>query len=135
VSGQFKKKVLTPCQILSSRIEGDFAYLKLDGVESIEDTADLIGKEFVIGSEQLIQPGEGAYYPFQIIGLEVFDEQNQYLGKVTDVYINPSQSIYEIKSGKREYFVPATKNFIKKIDLVGKKITIHIIDGMLDEIK
>ncbi len=124
--------MLTPYQIASSRIEGDFAYLKLEGVESIEDTAELVGKEFVIGSDQLIQPGDGAYYPFQIIGLDVFNEENQYLGKLTEIYINPNQSIYEIKSGKKEYFVPATKNFIKKIDLVGKKIIIHVIEGMLE---
>jgi 16S rRNA processing protein RimM len=123
---------LTPCLIVSSRIEGDFAYLKLEGVESKENTAELIGKEFVIGYDQLIQPGDGAYYPFQIIGLDVFDEEDQFLGKLTDVYINPNQSIYEIKSGKKEYFIPATRNFIKKIDLVGKKIIIHVIEGMLD---
>ena len=123
---------MTPCQIASSRIEGDFAYLKLEGVESIEDTAELIGKEFVIGSDQLIQPGDGAYYPFQIIGLDVFNEENKYLGKLTEIYINPNQSLYEIKSEKKEFFVPATKNFIKKIDLVEKKIIIHVIEGMLD---
>lgn len=123
---------MTPCKIISSRIDGDFAYLKLEGVETKEDTAELIGKEFVIGPDQLIQPGEGAYYPFQIIGLDVFDEEDQFLGKLTDVYLNPNQSIYEIKSGKKEYFVPATRNFIKNIDLIGKKIIIHVIEGMLD---
>lgn len=77
-------------------------------------------------------PGEGTYYPFQILGFDVWSEENELIGKLTEIYLNPNQSLYEIKSGKKEYLVPATKNFIKKIDLVEKKIVIHLIEGMLD---
>lgn len=121
-----------PYLILDSRIEGDFAFLKLERIESIEDTAGLLGKEFIISADQLIQPGEDSYYPFQIIGLDVFTEENQHIGILSEIYMNPNQSIYEIKSGKKEHLIPATKNFIKKIDLVGKKIIVHVIEGMLE---
>jgi len=106
--------------------------LKLEGIETIESVDELLGKEFVINSDQLIQPTGDAYYPFQIMGLDVYTEDDQYLGKLTEVYINPNQSIYEIKSESKEYLVPATKTFIKKIDLIKKRIIIHVIEGMLD---
>ena len=87
----------------------------LEGVDSIEKTADLVGNDFVIPSDQLIQPAEGSYYPFQIIGLDVYSEENEYIGKLTEIYVNPNQSLYEIKKGKKEVLVPATREFIRKI--------------------
>jgi ribosomal 30S subunit maturation factor RimM len=51
---------------------------------------------------------------------------------LSEIYINPNQSLYEVKAGKKEYLIPANKTFIKKIDLIEKKIVVHLIDGMLE---
>ena len=127
-----KKELMIPCLITGSQVLGDFAYIRLDQIQSIEETKELIGETFVIPFEQLAPPEEGAYYPFQLIGLNVFTEENEPIGQITEIYTFANQSIYEIQKGKKEYLIPATKNFVKKIDLIEKKIIIHVVEGLLD---
>ena len=130
--GSLKKKEPIPYLITDSRIDGDTAYIRLDQIQSIEETRELIGETFVIPFEQLAPANEGDYYPFQLIGLDVFTEENELIGQLREIYSSKHQSIYEIRNGKKEYLIPATQNFIKKIDLHEKKIIIHVIEGLLE---
>ncbi len=124
---------MIPYLIAESQIQGDFAYIRLDHIQSVEETKELIGETFVIPFEELAPPEEGAFYPFQLIGCDVFTEENEHIGQIIEIYSFPHQSLYEIKKGKKEYLIPATKTFIKKIDLFEKKIIVHVIDGLLND--
>lgn len=106
--------------------------LKLKGIDTRDQALELKGKEIIINEDQIFPLDEGNYYIFQIIGLEAFDKDGEYLGKVSDVLKNPGNDVFLIKRENKEYLVPAVKEIVNKIDLKNKKILINRIEGLFD---
>ena len=63
---------------------------------------------------------------------DVYDENNNKLGKVKDVEEYASYQTLRVKrEGAKDFFVPFVKAFIKKVDIKNQKIIIHVIEGLL----
>ena len=74
---------------------------------------------------------EGVYYIADLIGLDVYTEENEHLGKVDDIYNTGSNDIYVVKDelGKQK-LLPGIDEVIKQIDLENKKIIVNLIEGL-----
>lgn len=68
-----------------------------------------------------------SFYEFEIRGLNVYDTQSAYLGKIVDIYKTGSNDIYVLDS---EILLPATKEVIKEIDLESKKMIVYLMEGL-----
>ncbi|GAH04720.1 unnamed protein product, partial [marine sediment metagenome] len=78
-----------------------------------------------------------SYWIYQIIGLDVYDENDRHLGKIEEIMRTKVNDIYIVrKEGdtckKKEYLIPAIKDIVKKIDLNSKKMVIKMMAGMED---
>ena len=72
------------------------------------------------------------YFIFEIIGLEVYTENNVFLGKVENVISTGSNDVYIVKGkNKKELFIPAIREVIKDVNLGKKRITINMVDGLI----
>ena len=71
------------------------------------------------------------YYIADLIGLEVYTDQNEYLGKVDDIFNTKSNDVYVIKDdlGKNK-LLPGIPEVIKEISLEDGKIIVHLIEGL-----
>ena len=67
-----------------------------------------------------------------MIGLDVFTDDNEYLGKLEDIYNTGSNDIYVVKNelGK-QVLLPAIEDVIKNIDMDNKKVIVHLIPGLV----
>lgn len=108
-------------------------FLKLKDVNTVEQAELLRNAELFIGQDQLTVLEENEYYIHDLIGLKVYDEQNKCLGELIDVETYPGNDVYLLK-GKDgiEYFIPATREVIKEVSIPDKRITIHVMEGLLD---
>lgn len=93
----------------------------------------LVGSLLFVDERDAIRPAEGAYYIHDLIGLRVVDLQGTTVGVVRDVVRYPAQDVYVLDCKGREVLVPAVKEFIKHIDPASGTMTIHFIEGMLNE--
>jgi len=118
--------------IRKSRVEGEFVYLALDTIDSAGPAAELTGAEFVIPAEELAPANEGFFYPFQLIGLDVLDESGEKVGIVSDVFLRPGQSFLEVRSLGKEYLLPASREFIRSIEIPERRIRIRNLNGLFD---
>ncbi len=64
--------------------------------------------------------------------MEVVSESGETLGTISDIFETGSNDVYVLKRGRKELYIPATKEVIKQVDRTTKRITIHIIDGLLE---
>jgi 16S rRNA processing protein RimM len=56
------------------------------------------------------------------------------VGEVVDIIVTGSNDVYVMRSADgREVLVPAIKEVIKQIDLVGRMMYIEPMDGILDD--
>ena len=106
--------------------------IKFKGIDNPE-TANLLRNSFLLVDRSKEEPlEEGMYYIVDMIGLDVFDENNELLGHLEDIFNTGSNDIYVIKNEQgKQILLPAIKEVIKKIDLENKKIFVHLIPGLI----
>ena len=106
--------------------------VKFEGIENPEQ-ADLLRNSYLIVDRETEEPLEaGRYYIVDMIGLDVFTDDNEYLGKLEDIYNTGSNDIYVVKNelGK-QVLLPAIEDVIKNIDMDNKKVIVHLIPGLV----
>lgn len=74
---------------------------------------------------------DGVLYQ-DLIDMDVYDLDNNYRGKITDIYHSKKYDLLVV-SDKKEYMIPYIDEFIKKIDTKNNKIVIEYIKGLEDE--
>lgn len=111
-----------PLVLESSRPHKSEFLLKFVDYDSIEEVEGLRGLYLCIEHENRVELTEDDFYEDQLIGMEVFDHEEIYIGKVFNIQMHPAQSHLQIKKESKKLDVPFVKAMIKKIDLAEKKI-------------
>lgn len=105
--------------------------LKLENINHIDYAEKLRNKYIYVKKSQLEDLPEGVYYISDLIGLDVYDEKNNYLGKVDDIFSTKSNDVYVVKNELGvSKLLPGTDEVIKNIDLDNKKIVVNLIKGL-----
>ena len=106
--------------------------LKLKGIDSVEEAEKLNNCYILIDRKNLEPLEEGTYYIADLIGLDVFTDEGNCIGKVDDIYNTGSNDIYVVKDelGK-QILLPGISDVIKSVDLKNGKIIVKIIEGLI----
>ncbi len=106
--------------------------MKLKGVDDKTNAEQFIHRYIFISKDELVKPPKGNWFIHDIIGCQVFAEDEKFLGTVNDVLKISSNDIWEIKNETQEFLFPAVKEFIKKVDIKKRKIIITPPSGLFD---
>ena len=128
-----QKETLQAFSVESVRVSNRFVFLKLGGVDTRNDAEMLRGAEILIPEKDLLDLGDNEYFVHDLIGCQVFDEQNNKVGELVEIMQNPSNDVYVLATPTgRELLIPAIKDVVCNIDLKRKTITIRLVEGLLD---
>ena len=108
--------------------------LKLEGIDSIEEANKYRNCYLKIKREDAVKLPENTYFIADLIGIQVFDESNNFLGNIVDIFSTGSNDVYVVKNeiGK-EILLPAISEVIKQIDIKNSKMVVNLIEGLNDE--
>ena len=107
--------------------------LKFKGIDNINDIEMYKGAELYVDRAHGDKLEEGEYYIADIIGLKVFDEAGELLGEVSDVIETGANDVYAVRrKGKKDLLIPAIKSCILSVDIEAGKMTVRLLDGLLD---
>jgi 16S rRNA processing protein RimM len=120
------------CAVRSVRYMDGTPVLLLKGYDSPEKARVLNGWLVQVPQEETVPLPEGQYYWFELIGMEVLSETGEKLGTIVDIFETGSNDVYVMKAGRKEVYLPATKDVIRQIDRAAKRMVIHVIEGLLD---
>jgi 16S rRNA processing protein RimM len=107
--------------------------ISFKGVNTRIQAEALIDNDLFIEKRCLPDPEEGSYYWFDLIGLDVFDVDQTYLGRLDSIIQTGSNDVYVVKKGGAEILIPALKKVVQKIDLSQRRMLVDLPDG-LDEL-
>jgi 16S rRNA processing protein RimM len=108
--------------------------LKLQGIESPEEAAKYRNALLQIDESELYPLPAGSFYHFQLEGLEVYDVQRGFLGRLTEVLATGANDVYVIKSEQYgEVLIPAIKEVILHVDLNAGRMEVNLLPGLLDD--
>ena len=125
------KNELKKVKIEQVRYNKNQVLLKLEGIDSIEEAEKY--RNFYLKTEKESQEdlGEDTYYIVDLIGIDVYSDKNEYLGKIEDVFPTGSNDVYVVKDNLgKQILIPAIADVVKKVDLENKKMTINLIPGL-----
>lgn len=112
----------------------NFVILKLQGIDNANDALLLKRSSIIIDRKDAIVPKQNSYFIFDLIGLEVYDEDEQFLGIITDVIQTGSNDCYNVKKKDgTEYFIPALKSVVSDVNISLKKMTVKLPKGLINE--
>ena len=104
--------------------------LKINGLDTIEDSTKLIGKNIYIDRASAINLDENEYFIVDLIGLKCY-VNSDYIGVVKDIMKTKVNSILVIDDKKKDLLVPMISDFIEQIDLNDSIIKIKTIEGLI----
>lgn len=127
-----KKGSLLEIQIEEVKYSKNQVLLKLKGIDTVEDAEKYRNCYLKLPREKARKLPKNTYFIADLIGLEVYTEEGNLLGKVDDIYNTGASDIYVIKDelGK-QILLPAIKDVIKQIDLEQEKIVVHLLEGLV----
>ena len=126
------KKELKEFKIENVRFSKNMVFLKLKGIDTIEDAENYRNLYLKIKRDKDEILEKGSYYIVDLIGCMVFSDEEVVLGKIDDVFSTGSNDVYVVKSDDgKQILIPAIKDVVKKVDIQNKKITVHLIEGLV----
>lgn len=126
-----QKEILTEYEIEEVGYSKNQVILKFKNINTVEKAEKLRNAYIVVDREVLGELPEGVYYIADLIGLDVYTENNEYLGKVDDIFNTGSNDVYVVKAANgMQKLLPGIDEVIKKIDLESNKIIVNLIKGL-----
>ncbi len=117
------------------RYKNELVILKLKGIDDINEAEKYKTKYLTIPKASSRSLPEDTYYIVDLIGLQVYTQENEYLGIIKDVIQSAGNDIYEITSDKnpqKSILIPAVGEFIKDVNIKEQKIIVQLIEGLLE---
>ena len=92
-----------------------------------EDAQKLTGRHLTVARAEAAPLDEGEYYVFDIVGLTVYDEEDNELGTVENVLRTGSNDVYAVRSEDgREILIPALRKVVRTMDVPNGRMTVRL---------
>lgn len=119
--------------VQSYRNHKNFLLVKFEGIDSVEEAEKLKNLQIKIDSDEVGELEENEFYFHQIIGCEVFDENDRNLGEIIDILTPGANDVWVIKGEEgKEILIPYIEDVVKQIDITNKKVNIEVMEGLID---
>lgn len=107
-------------------------------VARLQGVTSRTAAEALKGYEICILPGtapalpEATYYHYDILGLKVETETGEELGEIVDIWSSSAHDLYVVRQNGGEWFLPAVRVFILRVDLARRVMVVRPIKGLVD---
>ncbi len=115
-----------PYKIKSSFWHKTQVRVKLENIDTVESAESLIDQFIQVPLDERPKLDPDEFYVLDLIGLKIYDQEENLLGKVDEVIDAPAH--YLIRSDNM--LIPANKFFIKEINLEKGYLKVELIPGM-----
>lgn len=128
------KDELVPYFIENLQIRGKKSILKLEDINSIEDTAPVINKEVYLPEEMLpALEDDHFFYYHEIVGYQLKEEKDgQIYGTINQVYEGAGQDLISFDKDGTEVLIPISDDIVKTIDRETRTLLVNLPDGLID---
>lgn len=123
---------MLPLEIQNVKFFKQFAILKFEGIDNINDIEKYRGKSLMIDREDAVDLDEDEYFIADMIGMKVCTEDGSEFGTLKDVMETGANDVYIIDSLEHgEVLIPAIRECILDVDMDEERMTIHLMEGLV----
>ena len=127
-----KNKKLEEKEIEEVKYHKHLVLLKIKGIDDINDTEQYKNCIIKIDRKDAVELPEDTYFITDMIGINVYTEENELLGTLVDIFPTGSNDVYVVKDelGK-QVLLPAIGEVIKDVNVKDKKMIVKLIQGLI----
>lgn len=120
-------------EIELARVHKGRLVVKLVGVDSREDAEALRARTLWLTREQVGELPEGRYFVQDVLGLSVYTESGEYLGRIEEVLSMPASDVYVVRGVGGEILLPVVDEVVRDVDIEGGRMVVHLMEGLRRE--
>ena len=120
------KKTSKEVTVSSMRIHKKTILITIDNLFDINKVEEYVGYEIYENKEDDIELDEDEYYLDDLVGLDVYDEFDEFVGVLNDFIEVPQGYIMEIKNKGKKVLIPFVDEHI--IDIEEDKIIVKVLE-------
>ena len=103
-------------------------------LESVPDrnaAESLRGAYLTIPERELLELPENTFYHFQLVEMDVFTDEDEYLGRIAEIIETPGNDVYIVRQpNERDLLLPAIKDVVLNVDTESSRMTVHLLPGL-----
>ena len=125
-------KETLPLEIENVKFFKQFVILKFKGYDNINDVERYKRCPLLVERSEAVPLEEDEYYITDMIGIQVTTDEGEDFGVLKDVLTTGANDVYMIDHPSAgEVLVPAIKECILEVDIPGRRMKLHVMDGLL----
>ncbi|MBO4375131.1 MAG: 16S rRNA processing protein RimM [Lachnospiraceae bacterium] len=106
--------------------------VKFREFNDISEVEGLRGAELYVNRDNAVALGEDEYFETDLIGLDVYDEDDTLIGSLNEVIHTGANDVYSVKTGDgKELLIPAIKQCILDVDTDEGRMMVHLLEGLV----
>ncbi|MGN7383287.1 ribosome maturation factor RimM [Paenibacillus sp. SAFN-117] len=122
-----------PVIVESGRPQKNVYLVKFSGLDDINQVEKYKGWMLKVTEEDLVDLEEGEYYYHQIIGCTVQTEEGEVLGTIDEILSPGANDVWVVNRPQgKPVLVPVIDDVLINVDVAGKRVTIRVMEGMMD---
>lgn len=126
-------KEMLPLEIEGVKFFKQMVILKFKGYENPDDVMKFRQKELWIDRKDAVRLSKDEYFIADLIDMEVCDEEGKLIGTLKDVISTGANDVYAVETPEgKEVLFPAIKQCVLDVDTEARKMTVHVMEGLLD---
>ncbi|MCD8036517.1 MAG: ribosome maturation factor RimM [Clostridiales bacterium] len=123
-----EKKV---CKIAKVAYHKNFVLLTLEEYNDINQVEGFKNGRILIPAEKALPLDEDEYYTRDLYDMDVYTDEGENLGKLTEVYTTGANDVYGVTgSDGKELLIPAIKQCILSVNVAERKMTVKLLEGL-----
>lgn len=132
-------KEMLALEIAGVKFFKNMVILKFKGIDNVDDVQKYRQKELYVARKDAVKLYKDEYFIADLIGIEVFEEDGRKVGVLKEVIPTGANDVYVVElcegfaeNGQTEVLIPAIKQCILKVKPQENKMTVHLLEGLLD---
>ncbi len=122
-----------PLEVAGVKFFKNQVILKFREFQDINEVEQYKGKDLLVTREQAVPLMENENFITDLIGMEVYTDEDKRLGILTDVLQTGANDVYAVKTDEgKEVLLPAIPSCILKVNVEEARMTVHILEGLLE---
>ena len=120
----------TPREVEWVQLYRGVVRLKLAGCDDRDAAEALRGQWVQVRASEAPVPGEGEYYYYQLLDLEVWTDQGEHLGQVVEILPTGGNEVLVVRGLGGEVLLPLIEAVVQEVDLAAGRIRVHMLEGL-----
>ncbi len=122
-----------PVGIESVRYHQGIVLLKLAGYPTRTEAETLRGQLLQVPESEAVPLAEGEYFLYQLVGLQVFTEEGEPIGRLSEVLETGANNVFVIDGSHKQYLIPDIPDVVREIDLEAGRLVIFPMPGLIED--